>query len=88
MWAEPRSGVPLTARGRRIGGPGSKLRAYPGLPDDLDESTLGARLFPAGPAAPLTKPLPAWATVHRELAPKGVTLVLSGRTRGDPPPPP
>jgi len=56
------------------------------LPDDLDESTLEARLFPAGPTAPLTRPLPDWATVHWELARKGVTLMLSGRnTRGHTP---
>lgn len=46
------------------------------LPDDLDESTLEARLFPAVPTAPLTRPLPEWATVHWELARKGVTLML------------
>ncbi len=49
------------------------------LPDDLDESTLEARLFPVAPVAPPSRPLPDWATVHRELTREGVTLMLSGR---------
>jgi transposase len=47
------------------------------LPEGLDDATLEQRLFPplaaTGPRTPLA---PAWATVHRELKRKGVTLFL------------
>jgi transposase len=47
------------------------------LPDGLDDATLEQRLFPPPPAkGPLTLPAPDWATVHRELKRKGVTLFL------------
>ena len=46
------------------------------LPDDEDEAALEARLFPVGPVAPSSRPLPDWSVVHQELARKGVTLML------------
>jgi transposase len=47
------------------------------LPDELDDATLEQRLFPPLPAkGPLMPPAPDWATVHRELKRKGVTLFL------------
>jgi transposase len=50
--------------------------AWP-LPDGLDDAALEARLFSsAGPPAARTRPLPDWATVHRELRRTGVTLQL------------
>lgn len=46
------------------------------LPDDGDEAALEARLFPVAPVAARSRPLPDWSVVHRELARKGVTLML------------
>ena len=46
------------------------------LPDELDERTLEARLFPASTARQSTVPLPDWSHVHAELRRKGVTLLL------------
>ena len=47
------------------------------LPADLDETQLETRLYPAAPC-PTTAPraVPDWATLHQELARKGVTLAL------------
>ena len=47
------------------------------LPEDMDDAELEARLF-AKPETPpaSSRPLPDWATVHRELRKKGVTLQL------------
>src|SRR5437762_993180 len=47
------------------------------VPADCDEAALERRLFarPALPAA-AHRPLPEWATVHRELKRTGVTLQL------------
>jgi transposase len=45
------------------------------LPDDLDEPTLEARLYPPAVAA-ADRALPDWPTIHRELRRKGVTLRL------------
>jgi transposase len=46
------------------------------LPEGMTEQALEGRLFPseAPPAAP--RPLPEWATIHRELKGKHVTLAL------------
>lgn len=47
------------------------------LPEDWDDGTLEARLFPALPKAEReARPLPDWVEVHRECQRKGVTLVL------------
>lgn len=48
------------------------------LPPDLDDRGLEERLFgrAAPPPAVLTRPVPDWAVVHRELRRKGVTLQL------------
>jgi transposase len=69
-------GMPTTtvadhvARARRAG-----LR-WP-LPEALDDDALEARLFTAAACPPShTRPLPDWATIHRELRRKGVTLQL------------
>ena len=48
--------------------------AWP-LPDELDNTTLEARLFPRA-AALRDRPLPTFAEIHRELARPGVTLQL------------
>lgn len=46
------------------------------LPPDLTERVLEARLFPPLPPSKVARPEPDWATVHRELGRKGVTLEL------------
>jgi transposase len=47
------------------------------LPAEIDDATLEARLFPgASPLPPQERPLPDFASVHRELRRKGVTLAL------------
>lgn len=46
------------------------------LPEDMTELALEAALFPALPASKVKRPEPDWATVHRELGRKGVTLEL------------
>lgn len=43
---------------------------------EMDDATLEARLFPPPPPAELPRPLSDWATLHRELRKKGVTLQL------------
>ena len=47
------------------------------LPEDLDDQQLETRLYPAAPS-PTNSPraMPDWATIHQELARKGVTLAL------------
>jgi hypothetical protein len=48
------------------------------LPPDLDDRALEERLFDraAPPPAVLTRPVPDWPAVHRELRRKSVTLAL------------
>lgn len=47
------------------------------VPADCDEGMLDRRLFARSPLPePESRPLPEWATVHRELKRKGVTLQL------------
>lgn len=46
------------------------------LPPDLDQAALEARLFAPTSSKAVTRPLPDWATVHRELQRKGGTLEL------------
>ena len=48
------------------------------LPPDLDDRALEARLYGRAAPAPavVTRPVPDWADVHRELRRKGVTLQL------------
>jgi transposase len=46
------------------------------LPLGMTELALEAQLFPALPASTVKRPAPNWATVHRELGRKGVTLNL------------
>ena len=49
------------------------------LPEDLTDAELERRLFPPPEAIPAAeRPLPEWATVHRELRKKGVTLYSIG----------
>jgi transposase len=51
--------------------------AWP-LPAELDDRALEERLFGRAAPAPVdpARPVPDWATVHRELRRKGVTLLL------------
>ena len=47
------------------------------LPDELDDATLEAALYPPAPPSRVPRPEPDWGRVHRELARhKGVTLQL------------
>src|SRR5260370_997062 len=47
------------------------------LPDDWDDQRLEALLFPPPPSLPAEqRPVPDWATVHRELRRPNVTLAL------------
>src|SRR5579859_204401 len=48
------------------------------LPPEMDDRALGERLFGRAAPAPavLTRPVPDWAVVHRELRRKSVTLAL------------
>lgn len=47
------------------------------LPEDLDDTHLEARLYPAAPPLTTTpRAVPDWAALHQELARKGVTLAL------------
>jgi len=48
------------------------------LPPDLDDRALEERLYGRAAPAPsaITRPVPDWSVVHRELARKGVTLQL------------
>lgn len=46
------------------------------LPAGWDDCTLEARLFPPAPVRIDPRPLPEYVTIHRELARKGVTLML------------
>src|SRR4030067_2656109 len=51
--------------------------SYP-LPDDEDDVFISERLFPPVSSLPphLSRPLPTWLEVQRELVKKGVTLML------------
>lgn len=49
--------------------------AWP-LPEDMDESTLEAKLYPGNPEGQPDRPTPDWDKVHLELRRKGVTLQL------------
>ena len=58
------------ARARRAG------LSWP-LPEGMDDDALEGRLFRQAPSPPAaSRPLPDWATIHRELRRKGVTLQL------------
>jgi transposase len=47
------------------------------LPDTLDDARLEALLFPPPPGVPSDqRPIPDWATVHRDLRRPNVTLAL------------
>jgi transposase len=46
------------------------------LPPELDQAALEARLFAPSSSKAVTRALPDWASVHRELQRKGVTLQL------------
>jgi hypothetical protein len=48
---------------------------YP-LPEDVSEIELEAQLYPPAVASSRSRPEPDWATVHREMRRKGVTLDL------------
>ena len=46
------------------------------LPPEVDDAALERRLFPPSEPSSVQRPAPAWATVHKELRRKGVTLEL------------
>jgi transposase len=46
------------------------------LPPDMDDTALEALLFPPTAPSVISRPLPDWAHVHKELRRKGVTLQL------------
>jgi transposase len=46
------------------------------LPAELEDGALEARLFPTAAVAACPRPLPDLSAIHRELARKGVTLML------------
>jgi transposase len=46
------------------------------LPQEVDDAVLDRRLFPPSEPSSVQRPAPAWATVHKELRRKGVTLEL------------
>jgi transposase len=48
---------------------------YP-LPAGLDEAALQAKLFPPAPPSRVARPEPDWATIHRELQKRHVSLDL------------
>jgi len=71
-------GIGATAAGECLRRARAVGLAWP-LPEDLTDETLEARLFPASTALAEIKarrPQPDWATIHRELRRKGVTLQL------------
>ncbi len=69
------SGVPVTTVSDYVCRAASAGVKWP-LPDDLDDAGLEVLLYP--PAAPsvVTRPVPDWDRVHKELRRKGVTLQL------------
>ena len=69
------SGVPLTTVSDYLRRAASAGLKWP-LPGGLDDAGLEALLYP--PAAPsvVSRPVPDWARVHKELRRKGVTLQL------------
>ena len=46
------------------------------LPATMTDTAVEQALYPPPPPGSVTRPLPEWATVHRELKGKGVTLML------------
>ena len=46
------------------------------LPGTMTDTAVEQALYPPPPPGSVTRPLPEWATVHRELKGKGVTLML------------
>jgi transposase len=46
------------------------------LPDELSDSALEQLLFPKPLPAPVSRPMPDWKAVHKELRRKGMTLAL------------
>ncbi len=73
--ASAASGVPLTTVNDYLRRAASAGLKWP-LPGGLDDAGLEALLYP--PAAPsvVSRPVPDWARVHKELRRKGVTLQL------------
>lgn len=73
--ASAASGVPLTTVGDYLRRAAAADLKWP-LPGDLDDAGLEALLYP--PAAPpvVSRPVPDWQRVHKELRRKGVTLQL------------
>ena len=69
------SGVPLTTVNDYLRRAAAADLKWP-LPGELDDAGLEALLYP--PAAPsvVTRPVPDWDRVHKELRRKGVTLQL------------
>jgi len=69
-------GMPTTTVADHVARARRASLAWP-LPEGLDDDALEARLFAsAAPPPAASRPLPDWATIHRELRRKGVTLQL------------
>ncbi len=49
------------------------------LPEDVDDATIDAMLFPTMEQSTSERPIPEWAEIHRQLGRKGVKLTLLWR---------
>jgi transposase len=73
--ASAASGVPLTTVNDYLRRAASAGLKWP-LPDELDDAGLEALLYPPTAPSVVTRPVPDWQRVHKELRRKGVTLQL------------
>lgn len=69
------SGVPLTTVSDYLRRAAAADLKWP-LPGDLDDAGLEALLYPPAPPSVVSRPVPDWDRVHKELRRKGVTLQL------------
>ena len=73
--ASAASGVPLTTVNDYLRRAASAGLKWP-LPGELDDAGLEALLYPPTAPSVVTRPVPDWGRVHKELRRKGVTLQL------------
>ena len=69
------SGVPLTTVNDYLRRAAAADLKWP-LPGDLEDAGLEALLYPPAAPSAVTRPVPDWQRVHKELRRKGVTLQL------------